>query len=125
MVLLLCNISVPPNHNTMTMSIVPRNSLIGCAICWRMLTRLMVLRYRLLDSVKRVFIFFSALKALMMRRPPSVSSSCDIKSLHCPWAMSEPRFSFFPTVPITQPMMGTMAMVNKVSCQLIIISVVK
>ena len=51
MVLLLCNISVPPNHNTMTMSIVPRNSLIGCAICWRMLTWLMVLRYRLLDSV--------------------------------------------------------------------------
>ncbi len=64
MVLLLCNISVPPNHNTMTMSIVPRNSLIGCAICWRMLTWLMVLRYRLLDSVKRVFIFFFCVESL-------------------------------------------------------------
>ena len=30
---------MPPTHSTMMMSTVPKNSLMGCAICWRMFTR--------------------------------------------------------------------------------------
>ncbi|CDD04799.1 unknown [Prevotella sp. CAG:592] len=29
---------MPPNHNTMIIITVPRNSLMGCAICWRVFT---------------------------------------------------------------------------------------
>ena len=43
MILLPERMSVPPNHSTMAMVIVPRNSLIGCASDWRRLMRFDVL----------------------------------------------------------------------------------
>ncbi len=112
-------ISEPPNHNTSTISRVPRNSLIGCARAWRVATRFVALRNSLLHCVKRSIIFCSAMKALIMRRPPNVSSSWVIVSLHLPCASSDWRFSFFPTFPITHPIPGTTNRVNRVSCQLV------
>ena len=85
----------------------------------------MASRYSLLHLSKRASIFFSAMKALMMRRPPSVSSSWDMVSLHLLCASSDWRFSFLPTVPMIHPMTGTTSRVNTVSCQLTAISVVK
>ena len=40
----LLSTSTPPNHSTMTIMTVPRNSLMGCAIDWRMFTRMISLR---------------------------------------------------------------------------------
>ena len=74
----------PPNQSTMTIKMVPRNSLMGCANAWRMDTRLVASRYSLLHLLNRSIIFFSAVKALMTRRPPSVSSSCAMVSPHFP-----------------------------------------
>ena len=41
---ILLSTSEPPNQSTMTIISVPRNSLIGWAIDWRMFTRMMSLR---------------------------------------------------------------------------------
>ena len=65
------------------------------------------------------------MKALMIRNPPRVSSNCDMVSLHFACASSDCRFSFLPTVPITQPMPGSTSSVNSVSCQLMAINVPK
>ena len=65
------------------------------------------------------------MKALMMRRPPNVSSNCDMVSLHLLCASNDLRFSFLPTRPISQPMPGNTRMVKSVSCQLVSIRVVK
>ena len=46
-------ISVPPYQRTMAMVIVPRNSLIGCASCWRRITPITVRRKRSLLPSKR------------------------------------------------------------------------
>jgi len=119
------NISDPPNHNTTTISNVPKNSLIGCANAWRMATLLVASRNSLLHSVKRFIIFCSAIKALIIRSPPKVSSSWDIVSLHLACASSDCLFNFLPTLPMIHPIPGTTNNVNKVSCQLVIINVPK
>ena len=111
--------SVPPNHSTITITHVPRNSLTGCAIAWRMVTRMVALRSSLLTLRKRADIFFSARKALTMRRPPSVSSICDIVSLSFACASSDFCLSLRPTSPIIHPRTGNTVTVNSVSSQLI------
>ena len=121
----LLSTRMPPNHSTITIMTVPRNSLMGWASCCRLFTLITLLRCRSLTSAKRSFIFSSAQKALMMRSPPSVSSTWLIVSLHSACASLEFCFSLRPTLPITQPMSGTMASVNSVSCQLMKMSVEK
>ena len=71
----------PPKHRTMRIMIEPRNSLTGWARTWRVLTLLYLRRILSVTESKRASIFFSALKALIIRSPPRVSSICDIVSL--------------------------------------------
>ena len=118
-------INVPPNHSTATIRMVPKNSLIGCAIAWRIATLFVASRSSLLHLVKRLIILSSAIKALMMRKPPSVSSNCDIVSLHFACASSDWRFSFLPTTPINQPIPGNTIIVKRVNCQLTVTNVTK
>ena len=75
--------------------------------------------------MKRLFILCSALKALMIRNPPNVSSTCDIRSLHKFCATSDLRFNILPTRPMNHPMNGRTVMVNKVNSQLVAIKVPK
>ena len=82
-------------------------------------------RYSELMRSKRRFIFSSAQKALIMRRPPSVSSTWLMVSLHRLCAFIDFCLSLRPTMPITQPISGTKMRVNRVSCQLMSTSVVK
>ena len=114
--ILLSSTSMPPTQSTMMMSTVPRNSLIGCAICWRMFTRCTASRYSLLMFEKRVFILSSAQNAFTMRSPPSVSSTCDIVSLQSDCALIDFFLSFLPTQPMNHPKIGTKTMVKSVSC---------
>jgi len=118
-------ISIPPNQRTKTISKVPRNSLIGWANVCRVATLLDASRSSLLHFVKRSTILSSAIKALIIRNPPKVSSSWDIVSLHLLWASNDWRLSFLPTCPISQPIPGNTKIVNKVSCQLVTIKVAK
>ena len=111
--------SVPPYQRTMTMTHVPRNSLMGWADAWRTATLLEAVRNSLVLRSKRWRILRSAVKALMMRIPPRVSSSWAIVSLHLFCASSDWRLSFRPMRPIAQPMSGRTMMVNMVSCQLV------
>ena len=122
---MLFSTNTPPNQSTMTIITVPRNSLIGWAICWRVFTRRMFSRYSEFILSKRRFIFSSAQKAFMMRSPPSVSSTWLIVSLHSDCAFIDFCFSLRPTKPMNQPMMGTMTSVKSVSCQLMTSSVAK
>ena len=116
---------IPPNHSTITIITVPRNSLIGCAICWRMFTLMMSFRYWLLTLSNRLFIFVSAQKAFTMRSPPSVSSTWLMVSLQRACAFMEFCFSFLPTIPINHPITGTNTSVNSVSCHDMMIRVEK
>ena len=67
-------------------------------------------------SLKRLFIFSSAQNAFIMRRPPSVSSTCDMVSLHRLCASIDLRLSFLPTKPMNHPKTGTKMRVKSVSC---------
>ena len=78
----LLSTRMPPNHNTITIMTVPRNSLMGWASCCRLFTLITLSRCLSLTSAKRSFIFSSAQKALIMRSPPRVSSTWLIVSLH-------------------------------------------
>ena len=112
----LLRTSIPPTHNTMIIIIVPRNSLIGWANCWRVLTRMMLSLYWLFTLSKRLFILSSAQKALMIRRPPKVSSTWLMVSLQRLCASILRALSFRPIKPINQPNTGTKIIVNNVSC---------
>ena len=72
-----------------------------------------------------IVIFSSAQNALMMRKPPSVSSTILIVSLQSACASILCAFSFLPTTPMNQPKGGTKRMVKRVSCQLMQMSVMK
>ena len=61
----------------------------------------------------------------MMRSPPSVSSTWLMVSLQRACAFTESCFSRRPTMPMNQPMMGTMTSVKSVSCQEMKMSVAK
>ena len=61
----------------------------------------------------------------MMRRPPSVSSTWLMVSLHSVCAVMLFCFSFLPTKPMNQPKTGTKTSVKSVSCQEMISRVVK
>ena len=111
-------INAPPNHSTIIISTVPRNSLIGWARDWRMVTRLFFLLIASVTLSNLSDIFFSAMNALMMRRPPRVSSTCAITSLQSCWTSSDFLFRFFPTTPITHIISGANRIVNAVICQL-------
>ena len=65
------------------------------------------------------------MKALIIRRPPKVSSNWDMMSPHCPWATTDWLFNLRLTDPITQPAKGRMTSTNNVSCQLTVNSVIK
>ena len=67
----------------------------------------------------------SALKALTMRRPPMVSSILLSSTPHWFWPSSETRFRRLPTLPMTQPAMGSSTSTNSVSCQLMTIIITR
>ena len=112
-------IRYPPNHSTITMMIVPKNSDIGWAAFCLIAIALASRRYSSLMLTKRCDIFFSAMKALMIRSPPSVSSSCASMSPHLPWTAADWLFSLRLTVPIIHPAKGATRMTKSVICQLI------
>ena len=117
--------SVPPNQSTIIIITVPRNSLRGWARDCLVATLLEAFLSSLLTLVNLPTILSSAMNALMMRSPPSVSSSWDIVSLHLPWASRDCLLSFFPTAPMPHAITGTTRSVNRVSCQLVYMSVPK
>ena len=121
----LLRMSAPPNHSTITMTHVPRNSLMGWAEVWRITIWFIAVRKSLLILIKRCSILLSAMKALMMRKPPSVSSSCDMISPHCDCATTDWLLSFLLITPITQPARGSTTITNSVSCQLTLKRVMK
>lgn len=108
----------PPNHRTITIIMVPRNSDMGWAAFWRMTISFMPLRNSLFTKMKRFSILCSAMNALIIRRPPRVSSSWAMMSPHCPCTADDWLFSFRLTAPIIQPASGATTMTNTVSCQL-------
>ena len=112
-------IRVPPNHSTIMISTVPRNSLIGWARDWRIVTRLLFFLIASLTLSNLSDIFLSAMKALMMRSPPRVSSTWAITSLQSCCTSSDFLLRFFPTTPITHIISGAKRMVKAVICQLI------
>ena len=83
------------------------------------------LRYVSLTASKRSVIFFSAMKALMIRSPPSVSSSCDSMLPHSLCAVVPCALRRLLTCPIIMPAIGATTMTNRVSCQLTNIMVAK
>ena len=58
------------------------------------------------------------MNALTILRPPRVSSTWDMTSLHKVWTSSDLRFRFLPITPITHIIRGANRMVNAVICQL-------
>ena len=91
---------------------VPRNSLTGWAVAWRMLTRATFRRIRSVTSWKRRRMVPSALNALITRRPPRVSSTWLMVSLHRACASSEERLSCLPITPIIHTKAGAKMMVK-------------
>ena len=61
----------------------------GWANVCRIATLFVASRNSLLHFVKRLIILFSAINALMILKPPSVSSNCDMVSLHFPCASKD------------------------------------
>ena len=112
------SIKAPPNHSTIMIRTVPRNSLIGWASDWRIVTLLFFLLMASVTLSNLSDIFFSAMNALMMRSPPRVSSTCAITSLQSCCTSSDFLFRFLPTTPITHIISGANRIVNAVICQL-------
>ena len=105
-------IITPPTQSTIINIMVPRNSHTGWAVACRTLTRASLRRIRSVMSWKRRRMVFSALKALITRRPPKVSSTWLIVSLQRLWASREERLSCLPMRPIIQMKAGAKTMVK-------------
>ena len=118
-------IRYPPNHNTTTMMIVPKNSDMGWAALWRIAIEHTSLRYASLILTKRFIILCSAINALIIRRPPSVSSSCASISPQRPCTVADCDFNLRLTLPITHPASGATTITNTVNCQLTVSIVAK
>ena len=104
---------------------VPRNSDMGWAALWRIAMALTSFLYSSLMLIKRCNILCSAMNALMMRRPPSVSSSCASISPQRFCTVADCDFSLRLTLPIIQPASGATMITNTVSCQLTVSMVAK
>ena len=113
----------PPNPSTIAISTVPRNSLIGWANACLVETLPVFFFTASVTWSKRDCILSSATKALMTRKPPSVSSSCDIVSLHNACACNDLFFNVLPRALMSQINAGATTIVNNVSCQLVTINV--
>ena len=114
---------VPPNHNTIIIRTVPRNSLIGCASACLVAT-LPVFFFTASVTLSNLFcILSSATNALITLSPPNVSSSWDMVSLHSACAWSERFFNVLPSALMSQISSGATRTVKMVSCQLVIINV--
>ncbi len=100
----------------MAMAVVPRNSLMGWARFWRRVMRLERRKYTSFSALKRPRTLSSALKALMMRRPPRHSSMFDIRPPQRFCCSSDLRFRALPTRPITRPAIGRSTITKSVSC---------
>ena len=111
-------ISVPPNQRTIMIMMDPRSSLTGCADACLMATLLDAFLYWLAVLANLSFILSSAMNALIILRPPRVSSSCAMVSLHFSWASRDCLFSFFPMALIPHAIRGTTVTVKSVSSQL-------
>ena len=111
------SIRVPPNHSTIAISIEPSSSLTGCALDWRMATRLFFILICSVMPSKRELIFFSARKALIILSPPRVSSTWLMVSLQYCWASSDWALSRLPTALMMPTIMGANTSVKRVSCQ--------
>ena len=118
-------ISVPPNQRTIMIMHVPRNSLTGWADACLVATLLAAVLNSSAVVANLSFILSSAMNALITLRPPRVSSSWDMVSLHFAWASSDFLLSFFPMALMPHAMSGTTARVKRVSCQLVTIRVAK
>ena len=107
---------VPPNHSTMAIMMVPRHSLTGCARAWRVATRVFLTFMASVTRSKRRPILRSARKALMMRRPPSVSSTWLMVSLHRACASRDCSLSLRPILPMIHSITGANSAVKRVIC---------
>lgn len=117
--------SRPPNHSTDTMSSVPE---LAHGVRQR-LTGGYPVGYVIAQFVAALFEAVHHLvfgnRCLDDAQSAQRLFNCDMVSLHFPCASSDLRFSFLPTLPMSQPMPGSTKMVNSVSCQLVTISVEK
>ena len=116
---------MPPNQRTTIIIIDPRNSLTGCASACRIATLDVVRLSSLLVCRNLSFILSSAMNALMILSPPSVSSSWDMVSLHFACASRDSLLSCLPIALMAHAIRGTTRSVNRVSCQLVKSSVAK
>ena len=107
------------------MMMVPRNSDMGCAALWRIAIALTSFLYSSLILIKRCNILCSAMNALMMRRPPSVSSSWANMSPQRFCTVADCDFNLRLTLPMIQPASGATTMTNTVNCQLTVSMVAK
>ena len=111
------SMSVPPNHRTMAIIMVPRHSLTGWARAWRVATRVFLTFIASVTRSKRPPMRRSARKALMTLRPPSVSSTWLMVSLQRACASRDCSLSLRPIFPIIQSISGAKSTVKRVICQ--------
>ncbi len=119
------SISHPPKSSTTTMIMVPMDSDTGCAALMRIVMAIMPRRNSLLMKLKRFAIFSSAMNALTMRSPPSVSSICAMISDSPACTLDDWFFRRLVTLPITHAAGGATMSTKSVSCQLVAKSVMK
>ena len=115
----------PPNHITITITIVLKNSLIGEDKSFFLSSLVIILLYSLLSFSKFLLMCFSALKAFIILSPDIFSSIIESKSpiLFCP--LSDDFFNDLPITPITNPVTGKSITTKVVSSGLIKISVIR
>ena len=87
--------------------------------------RVVMRAYLPFSAWKRASALCWALKALMMRSPPSVSSMLLRITPHCVCPSSDTRLRRLPTLPIIYPATGSSTSTNTVSCQLTRIIIVR
>ncbi len=115
----------PPNHRIIQSTNTPKNSDIGEARS-RLKFILFLIKFSLVLVPKNFEpISFSALKALIILSPVSVSSNIDIKVPNCSCDCVDCFFRDLLTLPIINPITGSSTSRNNDNCGLIKTSIVK
>src|SRR4030095_6586664 len=112
------NTNFPPKYMTTTNTQAPRNSLIGDARSVLRYILFMVVVYFTFRSSNLSCIGFSALNALMMRRPDNVSSMMLSNAPNLSLLLTEVRFRLFPIWVINNAVNGNKMKTKMVSCGL-------
>ena len=110
--------NLPPYHKTDKTTQTPKNSLRGEAIPFLRKTAFMVLRYLWVEVLNFSFTLDSAVKALIIFKPPNDSSKKDRKSPDSFCASNDLAFNVLPTLAMIKPVMGRKMNTKSVSCQL-------